>query len=127
MSRISAIQQRFIDEYLLCCNGTQAAIHAGYSARTAQQQASRLLRQPQIKSSIEARQQQASRATQISLHDLLAELELARVQALENGHCGAAISATMSKAKLLGLDSPQARPNEQNNEDFDRLSKVELV
>lgn len=127
MSRISAIQQRFIDEYLISSNGTQAAISAGYSARTAQQQASRLLRQPQIKSKIEARQQQASQEIQITLHDILTELETTRVQALANGQCNAAISATMSKAKLLGLDTPQARRKEQNNAEFDRLFKVELV
>jgi hypothetical protein len=31
-------QQRFVDEYLLDLNATQAAIRAGYSARTANEQ-----------------------------------------------------------------------------------------
>lgn len=36
-------QQRFVEEYLVDLNATQAAIRAGYSARTAEQQGSRLL------------------------------------------------------------------------------------
>lgn len=36
-------QQRFVDEYLVDLNGTQAAIRSGYSARTANEQSTRLL------------------------------------------------------------------------------------
>lgn len=31
-------QQRFVDEYLIDLNGTQAAVEGGYSAKTAQEQ-----------------------------------------------------------------------------------------
>lgn len=40
---LSPKEQRFVSEYVKDCNGTQAAIRAGYSKRTAQQQGSRLL------------------------------------------------------------------------------------
>lgn len=40
---LSSKQQAFVAEYLRDFNGTQAAIRAGYSPRTAQEQASRLL------------------------------------------------------------------------------------
>ena len=40
---LNARQQRFVDEYLIDLNATQAAIRAGYSAKTAAQAASRLL------------------------------------------------------------------------------------
>lgn len=36
-------QQRFAEEYVVDCNATQAAIRAGYSAKTAEAAASRLL------------------------------------------------------------------------------------
>jgi len=36
-------QRLFVDEYIIDFNGTQAAIRAGYSVRTAQEQSSRLL------------------------------------------------------------------------------------
>lgn len=40
---LTARQQRFVQEYLIDLNATQAAIRAGYSAKTAQEQSSRLL------------------------------------------------------------------------------------
>lgn len=43
MAKLSAKQQRFVDEYLIDLNATQAAIRAGYSTKTAQVQSSRLL------------------------------------------------------------------------------------
>ena len=36
-------QERFVEEYLIDLNATQAAIRAGYSAKTAEAQGSRLL------------------------------------------------------------------------------------
>lgn len=35
MAKLTAKQQRFVDEYLIDCNATQAAIRAGYSEKTA--------------------------------------------------------------------------------------------
>ena len=48
-------QQRFCDEYLIDLNGTQAAIRAGYSAKTANEQASRMLAKANIKEYIDQR------------------------------------------------------------------------
>lgn len=45
---LSPKQQRFVCEYLRDLNATQAAIRAGYSARTAMQQGSRLLSKAEI-------------------------------------------------------------------------------
>lgn len=57
-------QQRFVDEYLVDLNGTQAAIRAGYSRATAAEQAYDLLRKPQIQAAIAA----ARRAQQERIH-----------------------------------------------------------
>ena len=43
---LTAKQARFVEEYLVDLNGTQAAIRAGYSPKTAAATASRLLRKP---------------------------------------------------------------------------------
>jgi phage terminase small subunit len=45
-------QQRFVAEYLKDLNATQAAIRAGYSAKTARQQASDLLAKPDISDAV---------------------------------------------------------------------------
>lgn len=47
-------QKRFVEEYLIDLNATQAAIRAGYSPKTANEQASRLLANVSIKSYIES-------------------------------------------------------------------------
>ena len=43
MAQLTDRRQKFVDEYLMDLNATQAAIRAGYSARTANEQAARLL------------------------------------------------------------------------------------
>lgn len=64
MAALTEKQKRFCDEYLTDLNATQAAIRAGYSARSARQHAHVLLDRPQIRERIDAR---------------LAEMEEARV------------------------------------------------
>ena len=62
MGRIRAKQQRFVDEYLIDLNATQAAIRAGYSAKTAQEQSSRLLSNVMVQTKLtEAIQARAER------------------------------------------------------------------
>lgn len=46
-------QKRFCDEYLIDCNGAQAAIRAGYSPKTANEQGSRLLAKAHIRAYID--------------------------------------------------------------------------
>ena len=45
-------QQRFVDEYLIDLNATQAAIRAGYSAKTAGQIGEENLRKPEIAAAV---------------------------------------------------------------------------
>ena len=52
---LTAKQKRFCDEYLVDLNGTQAAIRAGYSVRSARQIADRNMSNDDIKKYIEAR------------------------------------------------------------------------
>lgn len=54
-SKLTQKQKRFVDEYLVSGNATQAAIKAGYSTKTAQRTGSENLSKPLIKSAIEKR------------------------------------------------------------------------
>jgi phage terminase small subunit len=47
-------QRRFVAEYLVCLNGTQAAIRAGYSERSARSEASRMLTFVNIRAAVSA-------------------------------------------------------------------------
>ncbi len=53
--KLTAKQQRFCDEYLIDLNATQAAIRAGYSAKTAYSIGQRLLKNVEVKKYIDQR------------------------------------------------------------------------
>jgi phage terminase small subunit len=67
-------QSRFVEEYLVDLNGKQAAIRAGYSANTAEVQASRLLRIVKIQVALSAAMRARSRNTEVTPDRVLAEL-----------------------------------------------------
>lgn len=67
-------QQRFVDEYLIDLNGKQAAIRAGYSAATAEVQASRLLSNAKVAEAVSARQTVIADKLEITQERIAAEL-----------------------------------------------------
>lgn len=72
--KVTDKQQRFVDEYLVDLNATQAAIRAGYSERTAVAQASRLLRNVNVAAAIAERQAKLSDKAEITQDRVVAEL-----------------------------------------------------
>lgn len=67
-------QKLFAKEFCLDCNGTQAAIRAGYSEKTARQQASRLLSNVNIQDEIHRQFQKRSQRLGYDADALLNEL-----------------------------------------------------
>ena len=65
MSDLTPKQARFVEEYLLDLNATQAAIRAGYSAKTAEVQGSRLLGNAKIAAAVKKAQEARSERTRI--------------------------------------------------------------
>lgn len=100
---ITPKQQRFVQEYLQDHNGTQAAIRAGYSEKTAKQQGSRLLTEARIQAAVRAGQKKVAKKAEVTVDSLMAELEQARKLALKEKQASAAVTATMGKGKLAGL------------------------
>ena len=72
--RITPMQWRFIDEYLIDMNATQSALRAGYSPRCANQVGSVLLRRPAIRDEVAARIAARSQRTAITADRVLEEL-----------------------------------------------------
>ena len=68
-------QDRFVAEYLVDLNATQAALRAGYSARTAPQQGSRLLKNVDVQAAIAAQQTQQLEAVEVRIEDVLRDLK----------------------------------------------------
>jgi phage terminase small subunit len=75
-STLTPKQQRFVEEYLIDLNSTQAAIRAGYSARTADVQASEILSIPKVAAAVEAAIGERSKRTEITGDSVLRELLL---------------------------------------------------
>lgn len=67
-------QRRFVEEYLVDLNATQASIRAGYSAKTAEQQGPRLLGNVGVAAAIAAAQAERSKRTQIDADWVLTRL-----------------------------------------------------
>ena len=67
-------QQRFCEEYLIDLNATQAAIRAGYSVKTANEQGARLLVNVSVSREIERLQAVQSRRTGITADRVIREL-----------------------------------------------------
>src|SRR6516164_1001817 len=71
---LSPKQTRFAQEYLIDLNGKRAAIRAGYASRSAEVQASRMLRNAKVHKALEAAMQARSRRTEVSSDQVLEEL-----------------------------------------------------
>lgn len=70
-------QQRFVDEYLIDLNATQAAIRAGYSVKTANEQGSQNLAKLNIQQVIAEKMAERSRRTGVNQDRVV--LELAKI------------------------------------------------
>lgn len=101
--KLTPKQQRFVEEYLIDSNATQAAIRSGYSKKTAQQTGSENLLKPVIADAIKAGQKDISKRNELTIDDILDELEEARKVAQMEGKGAPMVAATMGKAKVLGL------------------------
>lgn len=74
MSKLTPKQEAFVREYLCDLNATQAATRAGYSARTANEQGSRLLANVSVRSAIEAAKAKRAERVEITQDRVLQEL-----------------------------------------------------
>jgi len=67
-------QQRFVEEYLVDLNATQAAKRAGYSAKSASDLGYRLLRNPAVAAAIAKAQNKRAARTRVSADKVVTEL-----------------------------------------------------
>lgn len=74
MAKLNEKQQRFVDEYLIDLNATQAAIRTGYSAKTADVQGSRLLANVKVQQAISVAMAERSKRTGVNQDRIVQEL-----------------------------------------------------
>lgn len=72
--KLTPKQLRFVDEYLIDLNATQAAIRSGYSKRTAGSQGFDLLKKPEVVSALEAKRKELASKAGITRERILEEM-----------------------------------------------------
>ena len=108
-------KRRFTDKMELFClayvetgNASEAYRRsyntANMAEKTAQREGYNTLQKPQVQARIEELRNQVMDRHEITVDTLLLELEQARRLSLDTKKAAAAVTATMGKAKLLGLD-----------------------
>lgn len=108
-------KRRFTDKMELFClayvetGNASEAYRRSYNTtnmadKTAQREGYNTLQKPQVQARIEELRNQVMDRHEITVDTLLLELEQARRLALDTKKAAAAVTATMGKAKLLGLD-----------------------
>lgn len=114
-------QQRFCEHFLNSGNATEAykfAYDCSPDAKdnTIRRKGYELLCKDYISAHLDILRQQTARVACIKASDLIEELEEARQIAITNNQSGAAIAATMGKAKILGHDKPKDSNSEESAE-----------
>ena len=143
--RITPKQQRFVTEYLIDLNATQAAIRAGYSRKTAQQQGSRLLTNVVVKRAIAAHQDRQLKAVEVRIEDVLHDLRAIAHTDLQTlteqsgvpARWGDKLKALELLMKHLGLAAPETHqhvhqhvhftPEQLNRMSDDQLERSEAA
>ena len=130
-------QKRFVEEYLIDLNATQAAIRAGYSPATAQQMGSENLSKPVIKAAIDTAEAERSRRTGINQDRVLREIaKLAFVNPVDVIDMDAATirdestredTACISSIKVKVIPTEDGAITEREIKTYDKLKALELL
>ena len=103
MAKLTPKQQRFVDEYLIDLNATQAAIRAGYSPKTAEQQGFQLLKKTSVSEAIEQAQQERQKRTMVTQDDVIRGLLTEAEWQGEGSSHSARVSAWAHLGKHLNM------------------------
>ncbi len=109
MNILTKKQIRFVSEYLIDLNGTQAAIRSGYRKKSARQQANENLSKPDIQAAIQSAQRAIANRHEFDQDQafkmFMDSFELAK----ELNQPASMNSAVSSICKLLGLNEAERR------------------
>lgn len=118
VAKLTAKQQRFVDEYLIDLNATQAAIRAGYAKKTAYSIGEENLRKPEIKSRIETRMAEKEAALIADQDEVLKYLT-----SVMRGRSRASVVVVEN----IGDYMSQAREMDKSPDEKERLKAAELL
>jgi len=126
MSKLTPKQERFIEEYLISLNATDAAIKAGYSEKTATKIGSENLTKPDIIEAIRIKQTKTSQKLEITRESILDTLK--RMQATtEDTNPNASLKAIDLMVKMLGYNEPIKTDVTTNGKDIQQEIKISII
>lgn len=120
MAKLTDKQKRFVDEYLIDCNATQAAIRAGYSEKTADRIGHENLKKPDISKAINERMNAKQKETimkQDEVLELLTSIARGESQKYKSTKHKKA-NGNETKTETSGTSTPQME---------ERLRALELI
>mgnify|MGYP003262716988 FL=1 len=130
-------QKRFVEEYLIDLNATQAAIRAGYSPDTAQQMGSENLSKPVIKNAIDKVIAERSRRTGINQDRVIQEIaKLAFLNPIDvidmdeatiKGEANRDDTACIASVKVKVIPGEDGNITEREVKTYDKLKALELL
>ena len=109
---LTAKQRRFVEEYLIDLNATQAAIRAGYSEKTAKSVGQETLTKPDVLAAVQEAIAQRSERTETTQDQVLKELSRIGLSDLR---------------KIFGEKGNLLNPSEWDEETASAISSVEVV
>lgn len=137
MAKLTPKQKLFVDEYLVDLNATQAAIRAGYSTKTSNEQGNRLLANVSVRTHIDQAMAERSRRTGISQDRVIRELaRLAFVNPNDVINLNrAAVKENASEEDLAAIQSVKVKTSCSENGEMverevrlnDKLKALELL
>jgi phage terminase small subunit len=96
-------QERFVEEYLIDLNATQAAIRAGYAAKTANREGSRLLSKVDIQEAIAMALEYRSERVELTQDWVVERLKVEAEQTGEGSTHSARVQALTQLGRHLGM------------------------
>lgn len=137
MAKLTAKQQRFVEEYLIDLNATQAAIRAGYSARNAGKIGPELLGKTRVAEAVSKAIATRSRRTGINQDRVLRELaKVAFVNAADvidideaalRSDANRDDTAAIASVKVKTIPTEAGDIVEREVKTYDKLKALELI
>ena len=124
MANLTPKQQRFVEEYLIDLNATQAAIRAGYSEKTAQEIGSENLSKPMVAKAIAEAQEKLSNKAQVTVEMVVQGLLNEAKDLSEGSTQSARVSAWAHLGKHLGMFKDKIEHTGPNGGAIDLSLKV---
>ena len=128
MAKLTGKQQRFVEEYLIDLNATQAAIRAGYSVDSAKEIASENLTKPNIQRAIAKEMAERSKRTGVNQDRVvqeLARIAFAKITDITDANCH--IKEDASEDDLACVESIKVKKSKTDNGSLCEEREIKLA